>query len=609
MPNEPQSCDTRVDRLLRLRTNWLRSNGKPVSAAPWVLAIALTLAPLLAAGTTITHFDLRQEGDSALVRVDGSDGSPRSILIDTGKAGKEGQGATLVLGELAQRGVAKLDLVILTHLDADHAEGVLTLLEAVRPDTSPQPGKGSEPSRGPPLSIRRVLLPADVLPQHDRLRQQIIAAAQSANTEVVSPTPEIIAEIEREYGVTVIVPPRKAKASPNETSLVIVGYDRAADSAFLFTGDIPAGMIRQILPKLPNHVNVLQAPHHGADPGLMDLIARTKPDYIVISANQKNRYNHPRLAILRSIAKIRPPPPPPGPFSGVLRSYREDRFHASEMAHNVSSRVDAAIRELKDPNPLGHPLQAGELDELKAQLLRLSNRKPDIEEYGTPIRAGQLLITGERGHVEFTDGKFAGETDPELEKFRSAIWDELPYLSDYELTQLRSWNDAQAYLSILAADRHYIQLDGSGLSQARILEMGRSRVSPERWRQLVRVCSNEGARERESALSGVRNGLRLSVTPIEAASLVAAAVADYESKAGDANTERVVNEINRQRESAFSDRMYRASAEARARLWEAEPKAERPWLEPALERLGLPKWFAAFSGEFVRVAGEVRLIE
>jgi beta-lactamase superfamily II metal-dependent hydrolase len=340
----------------------------------------LTLAPLLAARTSITHFDLHQEGASALVRVDGYDGSPRSILIDTGRAGKEGQGATLVLGELAKRGVAKLDLVILTHLDADHAEGILTLLEAARPDASPEPGRGGEPVRGPPLAIGRVLLPADVLPQHERLRQQIVAAAQSANTEVVPPTTEVIAEIEREYGVTVIVPPLKAKASPNETSLVIVGYDRAAGSAFLFTGDIPAGMIPQMLSKLPNHVSVLQAPHHGADPGLMALIARTKPDYVVISANQKNRYNHPRLAILRSIAKIRPPPPPAGPFTTMLRSYRQDRFHASEMAQEVSWRVHAAINKLKDPNPVGHLRpRAGDFDDLKPQVLRLTNQKPAVE--------------------------------------------------------------------------------------------------------------------------------------------------------------------------------------------------------------------------------------
>jgi len=607
LPNEPQSRDKRVNRLLRLRINCLRSFDT-ISAATWVVAIALTLAPLLAAAaTSVTHFDLHQEGDSALLIVDGSDGSPRSILIDTGRAGKESQGAVIVRGELAKRGVTKLDLVILTHLDADHAEGVLTLLDAARQNAPPEPGRGNEPVRGPPLSIGRVLLPGDVLPQHERLRQQIVAAARSTNTEVVSPTPEIIAEIEREYGVTVIVPPRKAKASPNETSLVIVRYDRAGGSAFLFTGDIPAGMIRQMLPKLPNHVNVLQAPHHGSDPGLMDLIARTKPDYIVISANQKNRYNHPRLAILRSIAKIRPPPE--GPFSNMWRSYREDRFHGSELAREVSWRVYVAKSKLKDPARLRSLLPpARNFDDLKPQAPRLTNPKPAVA-YGSPIRVDQLLITGERGHVEFTDGKFAGETDPELEEFRSAVWDELEYVSDFELGQLGSWNDAQAYLSILAADRHYIRLYGSGLSPARLLEMGRSRVSPERWRQLVRVCANEGIREREAALDAVRNGLRGSATSDEIASLLAAAVADYESRGGDTHMERVVNEINQHRESAYSYEISQASAETLARLREAEPKAERGWLEPKLEKLGVPKWFAAFSGELVEAAAEGHLIE
>ena len=96
--------------------------------------------------------------------------------------------------------------------------------------------------------------------------------------------PNVLSELDRDYSVTVLVPPSKPR-TPNETSLLIIGRDRVKNSAFLITGDVPAGMLPQMLAQLPNHVDVLQAPHHGADPGLLQLISHTDPDYVVISAN------------------------------------------------------------------------------------------------------------------------------------------------------------------------------------------------------------------------------------------------------------------------------------------------------------------------------------
>ena len=102
------------------------------------------------------------------------------------------------------------------------------------------------------------------------------------------PTAEHTSELDRDYSVTVLVPPSKPR-TPNETSLLIIGRDRVKNSAFLITGDVPAGMLPQMLAQLPNHVDVLQAPHHGADPGLLQLISHTDPDYVVISASRSPR--------------------------------------------------------------------------------------------------------------------------------------------------------------------------------------------------------------------------------------------------------------------------------------------------------------------------------
>jgi hypothetical protein len=94
------------------------------------------------------------------------DGTPRFILIDTGRASTGERGAALVRDELAKRGITRLDLVILTHLDADHAEGTFTLL-GVNRSAAKTKDSGGEGIRGPPVAISRILLPADTSEIHN----------------------------------------------------------------------------------------------------------------------------------------------------------------------------------------------------------------------------------------------------------------------------------------------------------------------------------------------------------------------------------------------------------------------------------------------------------
>ena len=135
-------------------------------------ALVLVLWPLVAgAATEVVHFDLKQDGASALVTVDAPDG-PRYILIDTGRASPaSGKGAGIVRDELAKRDIKRIDLLVLTHLDADHAEGTFTLLGTTRALAASQ-STASTDIRGPPVRIQRVLFPADTLPRHEKFRAE-----------------------------------------------------------------------------------------------------------------------------------------------------------------------------------------------------------------------------------------------------------------------------------------------------------------------------------------------------------------------------------------------------------------------------------------------------
>ena len=82
---------------------------------------------------------------------------------------------------------------------------------------------------------------------------------------------------------------------------------------------------------------------------------------------------------------------------------------------------------------------------------------------GRSVDYAQVLITGERGNLRFVDGHYDGVADDAEERFfMSLVWYELQFASDEELKGLRTWDEAQAYLSIIAAGRPREGLVGDG---------------------------------------------------------------------------------------------------------------------------------------------------
>ena len=69
-------------------------------------------------------------------------------------------------------------------------------------------------------------------------------------------------------------------------------------TCFLFTGDIERELEWEIL-KDGIECEVLKVGHHGSKTSTSDaFLEAVKPDFAVISAGRKNRYNHPSQVIL-----------------------------------------------------------------------------------------------------------------------------------------------------------------------------------------------------------------------------------------------------------------------------------------------------------------------
>jgi len=250
-------------------------------ARPFVLAGAIAavafmvVMPRLRAGAVaappglrITFLDVGQ-GDATLIQRRSA-----AILVDAGPP--DGP----VLARLRHAGVRRLDLLVVTHAQADHDGGAAAVLRAL------------------PVAL--------VLDGRDGVRDQAGArmAAEAGQRHVRLVTGRA-GEVLRVGGVTVSVlwpepATTQAKAAGADPNLRAIVAEADADGVrTLLTADAES----DVLGRLDlGAVDVLKVSHHGsADPGLPALLERLKPRLAAIEVGRHNVYGHPAPATLRAL--------------------------------------------------------------------------------------------------------------------------------------------------------------------------------------------------------------------------------------------------------------------------------------------------------------------
>ena len=216
----------------------------------------------------IVFLDVGQ-GDSALIRLPGR----REILVDGGGSpwSDFDVGARTVVPALRALGVDELELVIASHSDTDHIEGLVSVLEL--------------------MPVERLLIG---VPNPDSgVFRALLAAAERSGVEV--------AEVRRgetlrlgDARLDVLNPPRKPFAEPNDNSVAFVlNYQDVPKAIFL--GDAPVEVERQLA--FPD-VSILMAGHHGSKHSTSDALLRAaQPEHVVFSYG-KNTYGHPHPELI-----------------------------------------------------------------------------------------------------------------------------------------------------------------------------------------------------------------------------------------------------------------------------------------------------------------------
>ena len=219
--------------------------------------------------TRVSVIDVGQ-GQSVLLQHDGE-----NYLVDCG-GDHPGITADTVANFLMSQGVFRLDGLILTHYDSDHAGSVLNLLTCVDADRIYMPDR--DDSNGIRESIEsahpmKICLISDI-------------------TSIAIP------------GGNITLYPGKQLADDNETSVCVLF--QPSDCDILITGDRSTAGERALMKqtKLPK-LELLVAGHHGSHLATSsDLLNETRPQAVAISVGANNRYGHPRQEMLERLEQF-----------------------------------------------------------------------------------------------------------------------------------------------------------------------------------------------------------------------------------------------------------------------------------------------------------------
>ena len=195
----------------------------------------------------------------------------KTYMIDCGsdrpKAAADRAAATL-----ASQGIRKLDGLILTHYDDDHANAAEYLLYRVPADTLYLPVTGDEEGMAS------------------------FAERYSAQIQWVTHDRSITGE-----DLQISLYPATDYTSNNESSMCVLCQVDNCD--ILITGDRLQSGEKALLEaqELPD-LEILVAGHHGSKNATgLELLKETKPDAVVISVSEDNRYGHPAQETLDRI--------------------------------------------------------------------------------------------------------------------------------------------------------------------------------------------------------------------------------------------------------------------------------------------------------------------
>lgn len=233
-----------------------------------ICSLFITFIKLPDKSTDITFFDVGN-ADSFLIKTPEN----KYILIDTGKSPyKKGYTSAqgIVCKYMKDRNIRKIDLLILTHFDSDHAGGADYLINNFK--------------------IGKIIMP---ISDKSNIAENIYKCSKQKQIEILSLTKDLT--IKNNFSILDLM----ISQSENENENSIITIYTHKNFKTLFMGDAGVEAYNKIQNRLPNRINILKIGHHGAKYTInQKMLDKLKPETAVISTGM-NTFGHPNSSVIK----------------------------------------------------------------------------------------------------------------------------------------------------------------------------------------------------------------------------------------------------------------------------------------------------------------------
>lgn len=258
---------------------------KQICSAAGLFFLNLLLLLRLTGGFQFTMLDVGQ-GEALFLRTKAG----TSILVDGGSTSISEAGIYRIIPFLKTQGIAKLDYVIVTHVDKDHISGIQELLEC-----SMRPGN---------VKITTLLLSYASLAEE--AGQELAALAEACGTKVEKIMAGMILK-DSSAQLECIYPGKEEDYEDTNAASVTMRFTYKKFS-ILMTGDLGVEGEKKILNsgETGNSLNceILKAGHHGSKTSSSEeWLSAVSPVCTLISCGKENPYGHPHQETLERLEK------------------------------------------------------------------------------------------------------------------------------------------------------------------------------------------------------------------------------------------------------------------------------------------------------------------
>lgn len=310
--------------LLLLAICLIKSKQKSGEIFKWVWGTAFMMFLISrqpGSGMRITFLDVGQ-GDGICIQAPGG----INCLIDGGSSDVKQAGSKRIEPFLKSRGIRKIDYLFISHMDADHINGIMELLEAYALNLAGENASG--------VSIRRLVLPKLAKKDEEYLEIEKLAKKNKIMVLYFQKGDKIL---NGRFSFSCLHPSQNsASEDRNENSMVL--QMEYKDFRVFFAGDVEGAGEEKMIDELTG-ADLLKVAHHGSRNSTPDtFLDAVRPGIGILSCGKDNRYGHPHVELINRLKR-----------AGVAY-YATMDYGALEVSSNGRGMDIRSMKNPKNPN-------------------------------------------------------------------------------------------------------------------------------------------------------------------------------------------------------------------------------------------------------------------